>query len=34
MDREKNMNKVIDKACRGSEVPLRAFWCKARIRFI
>ena len=26
-------DKMIDKACRGSEVPLRAFWCKARIRF-
>jgi hypothetical protein len=24
---------VIDKACRGSEVPLRAFWCEARVRF-
>jgi hypothetical protein len=22
---------VIDKACRGSKVPLRAFWCKARV---
>jgi hypothetical protein len=23
------MDKVYDKACRGSEVPLRALWCKA-----
>jgi hypothetical protein len=23
------MDSVIDKACRGSEVPLRALWCKA-----
>jgi hypothetical protein len=26
------MDKVYDKACRGSEVPLRALWCKARSR--
>jgi len=26
----KNMDRVYDKACRGSEVPLRALWCKAR----
>ncbi len=25
------MDRVIDKACRGPEVPLRAFWCKARV---
>ena len=24
------MDRVNDKACRGSEVPLRALWCKAR----
>jgi len=28
----KNIDRAIDKACRGSEVPLRAFWCKVRIR--
>jgi hypothetical protein len=27
------MDKVINKASRGSEVPLKAFWCKVRIRF-
>jgi len=26
------MDRVTDKACKGSEVPLRAFWCKARVR--
>ena len=24
------MDRVNDKACRGSEVPLRALWCKAK----
>jgi len=24
------MDRVYDKACKGSEVPLRALWCKAR----
>jgi len=24
------MGRAIDKACRGSEVTLRALWCKAR----
>jgi len=24
------MDRVNDEACRGSEVPLRALWCKAR----
>jgi len=24
------MRRAIDKACRGSAVPLRALWCKAR----
>jgi len=24
------MERAIDKACRDSEVPLRALWCKAR----
>jgi hypothetical protein len=28
-----NMDRVVDKACRGSEVPLMAFWCKARVRW-
>jgi len=28
--RERNMGRAIDKACRGSAVPLRALWCKAR----
>jgi len=27
------VDKVIDKVCRGSEVPFRAFWCEARVRF-
>jgi hypothetical protein len=27
------MDRVIDKTCRGSEVPLRALWCKARGRW-
>ena len=26
----RNMDRVYDKACRGSEVPLRVLWCKAR----
>ena len=26
----KNMDRVYDKACRGSEVPLRVLWCKAK----
>ena len=25
------MNMVRDRACRGSEVPLRALWCKAAV---
>ena len=29
----KNMDIVINKAYRGSEVPLRAFWCKSRVRW-
>jgi len=27
------MDRAIDKACRGSEVPLRAFWSKLRSQF-
>ena len=26
---KENLGRLIDKACRGSEVPLRAFWPKA-----
>jgi hypothetical protein len=29
--REEKIDRVIDKACRGSEVPLGAFWCKVRV---
>jgi len=28
------MDKAIDKACRGSGVPLKAFWCEAGLRFL
>jgi len=28
------MDRVIDKASRGSEVPLRALWCKAGGRWL
>ena len=30
----KEINGAIDKACRGSELPLRAFWGKVRVRFL
>jgi hypothetical protein len=26
------MKRAIDRACRSSEVPLRALWCKVRVR--
>jgi hypothetical protein len=28
------VDRVIDKVCRGSEVPLRAFWCEAGVPVI
>ena len=28
------IGRAIDKACRGPELPLRAFWRKARVRFL
>jgi len=27
------MDRLNDEACRGSEVPLRALWCKARSKW-
>jgi hypothetical protein len=27
------MGKVINKACRGSEVPLKVFYCEVRVRW-
>ena len=33
MGKRREWDKVVDKACSDSKVPLRSFWCKARVRF-